>query len=122
MPGSKNKSQLRLRVFAGPNGSGKSTIVKAVAETVINDKKIDLGTYINADDIAFALHQNKFSFRSYKITTSGRELLNFATSSGLLNKTFTRQMLSNSFSLSSNSLILKKNERKNNLPKYWPGF
>jgi predicted ABC-type ATPase len=102
------KSQLRLRVFAGPNGSGKSTIIKAVAGTVVNGKKIDLGTYINADDIATALLRNKFSFTVYKITAVKKQILDFASGSGLLNTIFTRKQLSNSFLLQKGHLTLKK--------------
>jgi predicted ABC-type ATPase len=36
-----------LTVVAGPNGSGKSTLIR-----YLQYKKIDFGTYINADDIA----------------------------------------------------------------------
>jgi len=37
----------RLRLIAGPNGAGKSTFT-----TKILTKHIDLGTYINPDEIA----------------------------------------------------------------------
>jgi predicted ABC-type ATPase len=103
-----SKSQPRLRVFAGPNGSGKSTIIKAVAATSINGKKIDLGTYINADDIATALLKNKFSFFTYKITTGKKQILDFAAGSGLLNAKFTRKQLSNCFTLQKSHLRLKE--------------
>lgn len=36
-----------MRVFAGPNGSGKTTIFKGL----LDGQKIDLGIYVNADDI-----------------------------------------------------------------------
>ena len=39
--------QKRMRIFAGPNGSGKTTIFKAL----LNEEKIGLGVYVNADDI-----------------------------------------------------------------------
>ena len=39
-------STKRLRIFAGPNGSGKSTLVK-----VVENLHIDLGIYINADNL-----------------------------------------------------------------------
>lgn len=35
----------RVRIFAGPNGSGKSTI-----KSIVEDK-VNLGTYVNADEI-----------------------------------------------------------------------
>lgn len=37
---------VRLRMFAGPNGSGKSTIIE-----IIRKQGIDLGIYVNADEI-----------------------------------------------------------------------
>ena len=42
----------RLRIFAGPNGSGKSTIIN-----IIRNKKIDLGIYLNADEIKVQLEK-----------------------------------------------------------------
>lgn len=44
----------RLRIFAGPNGSGKSTIIH-----IVKDAGIDLGMYVNADDINKELIDNK---------------------------------------------------------------
>ena len=46
-----SKQKPRLTVFAGPNGSGKSTII----EVFRSSGEMDLGTYINADDIAKSL-------------------------------------------------------------------
>lgn len=46
-----SKQPPRLTVFAGPNGSGKSTVV----EIFRSSGEMDLGTYINADDIAKSL-------------------------------------------------------------------
>ncbi|MEO6151511.1 MAG: hypothetical protein ABIP28_15175 [Mucilaginibacter sp.] len=54
--------QLRLRVFAGPNGSGKSTVIKKIRETQVYDNKLDIGIYINADDIAKKIKQGGFTF------------------------------------------------------------
>ncbi len=69
--------QKRLRIFAGPNGSGKSTIIKIVREL-----GVDLGVYINADDIKneflkngyidfdlFGLSINDFDFKSEVINS-----------------------------------------------------
>ncbi len=44
-----------MRVFAGPNGSGKTTIFKGILE----EEKINLGVYVNADDIEIALRNGK---------------------------------------------------------------
>jgi predicted ABC-type ATPase len=77
-------SQLRLRVFAGPNGSGKSTITEAVQRAESGGYPIDIGTYINADDIARALANNQFNFQIYNLNPNKNELFQFAQSSGLL--------------------------------------
>lgn len=47
--------QKRLRVFAGPNGSGKSTIIN-----IVREHAIDLGIYVNADDIKKEIQENDF--------------------------------------------------------------
>jgi predicted ABC-type ATPase len=99
--------QLRLRVFAGPNGSGKSTIIKSVRNTVINNKKIDFGVYINADDIAYALQKDKFSFYQYKVHPLKKDLLHFAEHSGLLTTIFNINWLKVSLTIRGKSLLLK---------------
>lgn len=40
----------RMRVFARPNGSGKSIMIKAISEHRVDNRLIDLGVYVNADD------------------------------------------------------------------------
>ena len=97
---------MRLRIFAGPNGSGKSTIIEAIKNTKVKGYKVDLGTYINADDIAQALLKNKFSFSKYDTQVSKREILLFAQSSGLLDKKFTASVLDAMFRVSGNSIKL----------------
>jgi predicted ABC-type ATPase len=42
----------RMRVFAGPNGSGKTTIFKGI----LKDSNINLGVYVNADEIEVILN------------------------------------------------------------------
>ena len=44
----------RLRIFAGPNGSGKSSLVP-----IISDKQVDLGIYVNADNIKKELQETR---------------------------------------------------------------
>jgi predicted ABC-type ATPase len=57
----------RLRIFAGPNGSGKSTILKSI---LIN-RNIDLGIYVNADDIEVLLNQcQKLNFSDFKLSVN----------------------------------------------------
>jgi len=68
--------QLRLRVFAGPNGSGKSTVIKRIRETEVNENvKLDVGVYINADDIAQNLKTGKFSFEPYEVDCKLQDLI-----------------------------------------------
>lgn len=78
----------RLRVFAGPNGSGKSTIIKTIQQHKQNGKQLNMGCYINADDIAQDLKNNAFSFYTYHIIGSRKQLLDFANTSGLLGADF----------------------------------
>lgn len=74
----------RLRVFAGPNGSGKSTIINYVRSLNINDRAIDFGFYINADDIASELKQGKCKVRHGSVQIKLEKLVQFAKVSGLL--------------------------------------
>jgi predicted ABC-type ATPase len=110
-----NTPQLRLRVFAGPNGSGKSTVIKEIRETRINGKEIDFGVYINADDIAKALVKNTFSFKAYEIECTKDDILEFASSSGLISKDFTIETLDKVINLSGSKLKLLLKERKDNV-------
>jgi len=73
-----------MRVFAGPNGSGKSTIINEIRKIKFNDKPVDFGVYINADDIAFKLRHGKLNFRDYDIETTPDEFLDIALKSGLV--------------------------------------
>lgn len=78
-------SSLRLRVFAGPNGSGKSTMYRQVRDTVVNDRAIDLGVYVNPDDIAKALRtQGHLDLSGYTIDQGSNGFAAFAHSSGLV--------------------------------------
>ena len=70
----------RLRMFAGPNGSGKSTI-----KEIINKEL--LGIYINPDEIEKEIKQYDFlDFDHYDIQSTEDEVLDFFTSSSLLEK------------------------------------
>jgi predicted ABC-type ATPase len=107
----KNKpktSQLRLRIFAGPNGSGKSTVITAVSNFKTEDgHKIDLGYYINADDIAVALTRVTFTFGSYDLSPSKESITEFAATSGLLNRPeFTPNMLDACFTMKGKKIIM----------------
>lgn len=108
--------QLRLRVFAGPNGSGKSTVIKAIRETRVQENiKLDIGTYINADDIAQCLSISAFSFKEYGIKCTTTELLTFARSSGLLSEEFREDAFSNSFNIEGDRLNITNATNLNRL-------
>jgi len=77
-------AQLRLRIFAGPNGSGKSTVISSVRCTQINNRTIDFGYYINADDIARQLQLGVFTFHGFGLQVTDEQLIAFASGSGLL--------------------------------------
>ena len=52
-------------MIAGPNGSGKSTLIELLR------KSVDLGVYVNADDIeANLLKKPFFHFEDYAIKTT----------------------------------------------------
>jgi len=54
----------RLRMFAGPNGSGKSTLLDSIK------KKVDLGIYVNADEIEKKLREKQFiTLKEFGINT-----------------------------------------------------
>jgi hypothetical protein len=74
---------LRLRVFAGPNGSGKSTIINEVRSVRVDGRAIDLGVYINADDLARELEQG-ITLTQYGIELSQNDLLAFSERSVFL--------------------------------------
>jgi predicted ABC-type ATPase len=86
-----------LRIFAGPNGSGKSTIIKMVKKFTRNGKLLNLGFYINADDIVVELKKNSFSFSDYGVIFQKTFFIHFAEQSGLLDKHFTKTALLKSF-------------------------
>ncbi|TZF85979.1 zeta toxin (plasmid) [Pedobacter sp. BS3] len=100
--------QLRLRIFAGPNGSGKSTVIKKIRETEVNNSnlKLDIGIYVNADDIAKSIASGSFTFSAYEVSCEKATLLDFADKSGLLFGNFTREQFEQSFELNKNHLKL----------------
>jgi predicted ABC-type ATPase len=59
-------STKRLRIFAGPNGSGKTTIFREL----LKNNKINLGIYVNADDIELRLEKEAcLDLSEFSITT-----------------------------------------------------
>lgn len=64
----------RMRVFAGPNGSGKTTIFKGI----LDENKINLGVYVNADEIEETLKSNlKIDFANYQLQISENQIAKF---------------------------------------------
>ena len=62
--------QKRLRIFAGPNGSGKSTIIN-----IVNEHGVDMGVYVNADEIKKEFQKNEFlNFEPYGLSVTDKEL------------------------------------------------
>ncbi len=107
MPSPSTNSNLRLRVFAGPNGSGKSTVINSVKNLRVNNKNIDFGIYINADDIARQLRAGLFTFHDYEITTNAKEFTTEAIASGLVTAPFDEDSFKASFYIWNNSMKLK---------------
>jgi predicted ABC-type ATPase len=63
-----------MRVFAGPNGSGKTTIFKEI----LRNSKVNLGVYINADEIEMQLKEYKtVDFNQFQISVSDVQLKAF---------------------------------------------
>jgi len=59
-------------MIAGPNGSGKSTMIELLR------KSVDLGIYVNADDIEASLLKKSFlHFEEYAIKTIPQFFLSF---------------------------------------------
>ena len=75
-----------------------------------NGNPIDFGYYINADDIAVALANGNFSFDTFDLSVTKQSIIDFAISSGLLDRRFTKQELNMSVSLRSGNLKLKHQE------------
>ncbi len=64
----------RMRVFAGPNGSGKTTIFKGI----LDENKINLGVYVNADEIEETLKSNfKIDFANFQLQISENQIAKF---------------------------------------------
>lgn len=107
MPSTKQKKQLRLRVFAGPNGSGKSTVIKYIKNYIINGNPVDFGYYINADEIGETLKKTFFDFDRFKFITSNKEFIQIVLASGLINDEFTEEAFKKSYTFRNNQIRLK---------------
>jgi predicted ABC-type ATPase len=113
---------LRLRVFAGPNGSGKTTVIRSIRKQKVNGRKVDLGYFVNADDIAEDLTNRGVSFKKYSIKTTPAEFREYALKSGLINEGFNESLFLKSFKLRANHLILSTRTHKENLAQLVADF
>jgi len=81
--------QPRLRVFAGPNGSGKSIMKQQVMRTVVGGRQVNLGVYVNADEIAARLRKTRrLDLKDFKVVADRSSFRRFAVRSGLLSSRF----------------------------------
>lgn len=101
----------RLRIFAGPNGSGKSTIINRIRSYKVGDERsLDFGIYINADDIAVKLRSDGCNFSDYDITFAPLEFKKIIQASGLLNDDFSIEQFERFVIISENSIAINYKE------------
>lgn len=94
----------RLRIFAGPNGSGKTTLIN-----IVKSHGIDMGIYVNADEIKVDLDNNKvLDFKKYGISTSQSELNDSIIKTTFFDKELKNVVLENT-QIESNKLHCKIN-------------
>jgi predicted ABC-type ATPase len=62
-----------MRVFAGPNGSGKTTIFKEILQS----KDVNLGVYVNADEIEVLLREGCLSFNDFYLQPTIDDIQNW---------------------------------------------
>lgn len=92
----------RMRVFAGPNGSGKTTIFKEI----LNKEKINLGVYINADEIEIDLSSGKLNFDKFQIVTTNDVLRTYISNSGFATAKRNEPDLAQKLTVIDNELIV----------------
>lgn len=98
----------RLRIFAGPNGSGKSIMKKQVEGTVVRGRPLDLGVYINADEIARILREDdRIDLSRFGIKADRPTLRKFAVGSGLFKGPFRMDLWQQDHMLDSGSYVLR---------------
>ena len=83
-----------MRVFAGPNGSGKSIMKQQVMRTVVDGRPVNLGVYVNADEIAAQLRKTRrLDLKDFKVAADRTSFRTFTARSGLLNRRFPRHRM-----------------------------
>jgi predicted ABC-type ATPase len=99
----------RMRVFAGPNGSGKSSIIKAILDTKIaNNKTLDFGIYVNADDITASLKRNCCNLNDFNINATRDDIITVANGSGLINEQFHLERFKKCIQFKDNKLTIER--------------
>ncbi len=102
----------RFRVFAGPNGSGKSTIIKGLRNFLVDDRPIDFGVYVNADDIAVYLVKNTFNFTAYELANiTMAHLAAYAAVSGLFRNGFNEEALNAAVTINGEKVVLLERDK-----------
>lgn len=89
-------------MIAGPNGSGKSTLIELLR------KNVDLGVYINADDIeANLIKKRLLHFADYSIKTNKISFISFLRKQTTLGSDDYKRLIENSISLEKNILVVQ---------------
>lgn len=104
----KRPSQLRMRVFAGPNGSGKTTLIEGVRSYKFKGIPIDLGIYINADDIATNIRRKTFKLSDYNVSGSKHEITAHALKAGFLGQRGIKKAFKSGLLVTRNQTIIVK--------------
>jgi predicted ABC-type ATPase len=111
------KRKLRLRIFAGPNGSGKSTIID-----IIRKQGIDLGIYVNADEIKKELDvQGCLSFDRFGLTVHGNQFKGEFEASSFFEEALCGNILSD-ICVENNCLIAKNSDMNDYMATFTADF
>ncbi|WP_367915334.1 hypothetical protein [Leadbetterella sp. DM7] len=97
----------RIRIFAGPNGSGKTTIINQIRDYKVNDERsLDFGIYINADDIVVKLRESQCDISDYEIVFDKEEFDEIVRNTGLINEEFNFQRFSECLIYTGNTISI----------------
>jgi len=107
-------STKRLRIFAGPNGSGKSTILQ-----IVKEQNVNLGIYVNADNIKKELDLQYFlDFTNYSLTLNIEHLKSVLQQSSFYDLKTSNELIE-SLTESNNRLYI---EGKATIDNIFPSF
>lgn len=101
-----------MRIFAGPNGSGKSMMYQQVRTTQVEGRPINLGRYLNPDDIAKTLWgTGELDLKAaFGIERQRASLVRFASSSGLLRGPFNRAAMMEAHRFKGSRFVLLRRD------------